>query len=164
MSTLDHFLQHDYEQVVRSVSLVCGSVDEAEDAVQTALAITLDQQRRGKLITNLPAWIFVVASNASRRRFRRRQSEQRSMQRLATMVPSAETPGSEPLHELWQAVKELPPRQQQAIVLFYLHDLDIRSIAHLLKVSEGTVKTALHRARQTLATRLTSDKEADHAR
>jgi DNA-directed RNA polymerase specialized sigma24 family protein len=37
------------------------------------------------------------------------------------------------------------------VVLFYLLDLDVATVAGLLGISEGTVKTALSRARQKLA-------------
>jgi len=48
----------------------------------------------------------------------------------------------------------LPRQQKQVCVLHYLLDHSVVSIAEALGVSEGTVKTQLHRARKSLAERL----------
>jgi RNA polymerase sigma-70 factor (ECF subfamily) len=172
MPELDDFLANDYDRVVRSVALACGSVDAAEDAVQVALVEALENDRRGRQIENLAAWVFVVATNSTRRRFRRAQTERRSLERLASVRAEHAPTIDERSFELWPAVVELPRRQRQAVVLFYLHDLDVRTIADLLEVSEGTIKTALHRGRATLeailgapaASTTTTDKEDDHVR
>lgn len=49
------------------------------------------------------------------------------------------------------AIEGLARRQRDAVVLYYLLDLDVATAARLLTVSEGTVKTALSRARAHLA-------------
>lgn len=172
MPEIDDFLANDYARVVRSVALACGSVDAAEDAVQVALVEALDYKRRGRQIDNLAAWLFVVATNSNRRRFRRARIEQMSLNRLASLRTEHVAPMDERVIELWPAVLELPRRQRQAVVLFYIHDLDIQTIAALLDVSDGTIKSALHRGRAALGARLgarsypaaTIDKEDDHVR
>jgi RNA polymerase sigma factor (sigma-70 family) len=51
----------------------------------------------------------------------------------------------------WQAVRRLPPRQAQAVALFYLEDYSVRKISEVLDCSESTVKTHLSRARRAVA-------------
>jgi len=172
MTEINDFLANDYDRVVRSVVLACGDVDVAEDAVQAALVEALEYGRRGRQIDDLAGWVFVVATNKNRRRFRRAQNEERSIARLEALEVSRSSAVDERSFELWPAVLSLPGRQRQAVVLFYVHDLGVREIANLLDVSEGTIKTALHRARATLAERLEpgatsttrTDKEDDHVR
>lgn len=48
------------------------------------------------------------------------------------------------------AVRDLPRRQREAILLFYYETLSIQEIAALLGVSVGSVKVRLHRARSQL--------------
>lgn len=48
------------------------------------------------------------------------------------------------------AIGQLARRQQDAVVLYYLLDMDVTSIASTLGISSGTVKTALSRARGRL--------------
>ena len=48
------------------------------------------------------------------------------------------------------AIRQLPPRQRDAIVLFEVEDLSIREISALLGCSEGAVKFHIHEARKRL--------------
>ncbi len=45
----------------------------------------------------------------------------------------------------------LDPRDRAAIILFYWHDLPYEEIARELSISEGALKSRLHRARRELA-------------
>ena len=171
MSPLDDFLTADYARVVRSVAVASGDVGAAEDAVQTALVRALEHLARGRPIVDFPAWVFVCASNANRRRLRRRDTERRAMEKLAPLHARTTQEPSDARFDLWPAVASLPLRQRQSVILFYLHDLEVAAIAALLEVSEGTVKSALHRARASLATALAPEdvrtpveEEPDHAR
>lgn len=47
-------------------------------------------------------------------------------------------------------VLQLPPLYRQVIALHYYADLSIGEVAEVLGVTEGTVRTRLHRARQQL--------------
>ena len=51
-------------------------------------------------------------------------------------------------------VRQLAPRQRQAVVLHYLADLSVEEIAVVLGISPGSVKTHLRQARSRLQTRL----------
>ncbi|MGL5828759.1 MAG: sigma-70 family RNA polymerase sigma factor, partial [Angustibacter sp.] len=53
--------------------------------------------------------------------------------------------------EIVQALQQLPKGQRTVVVLHYLCDLDISSIAEEIGGSVGSVKTQLHRGRKSLA-------------
>ena len=162
MLDLDRFLEHDYERVVRTVALACGDTGRAEDAVQHALAAALDAQRRGRAIEHLVPWIITVAINSNRRYFRRQAIEARSYARLAPLQRDGLDAEDAAFVDLRAAIRLLPLRQRQSIVLYYLHDLDVTTISTVLGVRPGTVKTALSRGRETLAAALRTDD--DHER
>jgi RNA polymerase sigma-70 factor (ECF subfamily) len=44
------------------------------------------------------------------------------------------------------------------VALYYFEDLPIRDIASILRLSEGGVKHALHRARQALAKTISTER------
>ena len=71
--------------------------------------------------------------------------------------PTVELPTTD--HEFWDAVRALPPRQAQAIALYYLEDRPVSDIAEILGCAPDTVKVHLHRGRRTLADTLVSDTE-----
>lgn len=62
---------------------------------------------------------------------------------------------------LAQSLRRLPPRQRQAVFLFYLCDLSVAQIAAETGTSTGSVKTHLSRGRAALAPHLTAMEAAD---
>jgi RNA polymerase sigma-70 factor (ECF subfamily) len=62
------FLARDYARLVNAMTLVCGSMPAAEDAVQEALARAWERSERGQDIGSLPAWVTTVARNLLRDR------------------------------------------------------------------------------------------------
>jgi len=56
--------------------------------------------------------------------------------------------------DLEAAIGSLPPRQRQAVILFYVADVPVPGIAQLMEVAEGTVKAHLAQARETLRERM----------
>jgi RNA polymerase sigma-70 factor, ECF subfamily len=49
--------------------------------------------------------------------------------------------------DLTEAISSLDQNYQTVIILFYFHDLSIKSIAEKMEKPEGTIKTYLHRAK-----------------
>jgi RNA polymerase sigma factor (sigma-70 family) len=56
--------------------------------------------------------------------------------------------------QIVSAIRNLPARQRDSVVLHYFTGLTDNEIAEVLGISSGSVKTHLHRARATLAKRL----------
>lgn len=146
------------------MTLVAGDRAAAEDAVHEALARAWERSARGEHIESLPAWVTRVAMNLSRSRLRRLRVESRARQRIEGADATSEDAGER--FEVASAVAGLPRRQREVTVLRYYLGFDVAEIASLLRVSEGTVKTSLHRARHALAAALgdTFDEETDDAR
>jgi DNA-directed RNA polymerase specialized sigma24 family protein len=59
------------------------------------------------------------------------------------------------------ALRALPKRQREAIVLRYLADLSEAQVSAALGVSAGSVKTHLHRGMARLAERLGNDNDVE---
>ena len=60
----------------------------------------------------------------------------------------------EPPDETWTAVASLSLRQRATVFLTYWEDLDTRTVANVLGISEGSVYQHLNRARATLRRRI----------
>ena len=156
---LDRLVEHDYVRLVRAVALFSGTLDGAEDAVQEALARALEQSRKGRPIDCLEAWVVTTAFNHVRSRFRRGARSRERSEGPDCPVPSepdTEALGSQ-LLDLRAAVRSLPMRQREAVVMHYYLDQSISSVGEALGIGESAVKNALHKARGTLLATLTVD-------
>lgn len=60
----------------------------------------------------------------------------------------------ERLHTVWAAAQFVSPQQFKVLQLRFVHDLTMAEIAEALETNEGTVKTQLFRALETIRRRL----------
>ena len=140
---LRSFYDTHYGRVLGVVTLVTGSRAAAEDAVHEAVARAWE---RGDRIERLDRWVLTVALNLARNRWRklRREIGGRAVDRSE---PAADGESV----DLRRALRDLPDRQREVVVLYYLLDLPVAEVAELLGLSAGGVKHALFRARRSLA-------------
>lgn len=139
-----------YRRLVGQLYALCGSLAEAEDAVQEAFVRAIEKQRRFDQLENPEAWLRLVALNVARSRFRRTSTFHRIISR--TGPPADSVPGLTPDHvALVDALRRLPWDQREVITLYHIVDLPVREIAAQLGIPEGTVKARLSRGRTRLA-------------
>jgi RNA polymerase sigma-70 factor, ECF subfamily len=151
-----------YGRTVAMVAAVTGSRDEAEDVAQEAYARALARWPRLRGYDLPEAWVRKVAVRLaidSSRRIRR------SAHALVRMAAERRPPGPEPADDLrftalGAALLELPARERVVVVLYYLNDLPVETIARESGLSAGTVKTRLAAGRRHLEQLLTQQPEA----
>ena len=148
-----------YGRLVLQLFALCGSLTEAEDAVQEAFVKAIGQGRAFDTVNNPEAWLRTVALNHQRNSWR----HAKVVRRFVTTVPgSRAVPELGPDHvAIVRALTELDLDLRHVVTLRYLADMGTAEIAHELGVPEGTVKSRLSRARQRLASLLDDREEAD---
>jgi RNA polymerase sigma-70 factor (ECF subfamily) len=132
--------------------------EEAEDAVQHTFMNAYRGLRRGIVPRSEAAWLFKIAENVCRERrrsaWRRNQLELvQDPDGIAGLAVAPQRTHDE-LAGLADALAELPPNQQRAILLREWQGLSYREIAEQLEVTESAVETLLFRARRSLARKL----------
>ena len=125
----------------------------AEDAVNDAFVTTYERWDRVGGLESPAAWVTKVAINNAKRNFRIRHRRIRQMQGL---VPTAST-DFEIDHDLWNAVRQLPRRQREALALRYVEDMSQAQIAEHLGIAEGTAAASLNHARKNLKSHLSGE-------
>jgi bifunctional DNase/RNase len=85
-------------------------------------------------------------------RLRRAATEARAFARVGAR--STIDTGAEPLEDVREAVRLLPPTQREAVLLHYVDGLSCSEIAAALGSTPGAVRVRLHRARAELRSRL----------
>jgi RNA polymerase sigma-70 factor (ECF subfamily) len=153
--TIRAFLREEAPRLVAALTLIAGSREAAEDAMQEALARAWDRSERGEEIRSLGAWVTAVALNHARNAARRGRFDLLLRGRLGRS-PAVAAPTGDRI-DLGRALWRLPARQREVTVLHYYLDMDVHSVAEVLGVHEGTIKTSLHRARSALAATLSAD-------
>ena len=160
MAGFEAFYTAEYRQVLKLTFVLCGRWAVAEEITQEAFLRAL--QRWDGQLRNPEAWVRTVAANLARSKARRVQAELRALTRLGRHDDQVEVdliPSD--LAAFWKAVRALPPRQAQAVALYYLEDRSVQNVAQIMGCADGTAKVLLHRARQRLATTLHTDDSDD---
>ncbi|HEY5317707.1 MAG TPA: sigma-70 family RNA polymerase sigma factor, partial [Solirubrobacteraceae bacterium] len=141
--------------LVRYCARMVGEGD-AEEAVQEALLKAHAALLAGEPVRRLAPWLHVVAHNTAlsylRARSSRPQSADADYEFCATMDSSAEY--RQELGEVLEAVRSLPDRQRDAIVMREFEGRSYEEIAARLGSSQGAVRQLLHRARSSVRERL----------
>ena len=151
----ESWYRQSHPRLSNSIYVICGSIEIAREATDEAFARALANWARVHAMDSPEGWTFKVALNLVRRETRRRSR---------TAAAHANVRGPEAFEveladaDLWAAVRALPDRQRQTIVLRFVADLAEADIAKTLRVSRGTVASNLSRALSTLNARLV-DKE-----
>lgn len=135
-----------------------GDHAQAQDVVQEAFCRAFARWERISGYDDPAAWVRRVAWNLASSRFR----QLRSMRAFVSRHRETPVPGPDPDRvALVAALAELPARYRRALVMFHLGDFPVREIAEQEGVSEGTVKSWLHRGRTALAGRLSLKEDGD---
>ncbi len=140
---------------------------EAEDAVQEVFLRAFRSLASFKPERRLVTWLLAIGSHYCIDRLRRRRHTWLTLDDVAFWLPSGD-PGPERLALLderrtavQRALQRLAPTYRGVTVLRYWHDLSYLEIAEALNLSEGTVKTRLHRARKLIAEALEAEGEVN---
>ncbi len=143
------------QAVFRLAYLLLGDADDAEDIAQETFLRAWKSLHRFDPTRQLRPWLLSIAANLARNR---RRSAGRYLAALTRAF--REQPREIPLadasmqnaeaSELWRAVQRLKIADQQVIYLRFFLELPVAETAEALRVAEGTVKSRLNRALETL--------------
>lgn len=159
--SFDEFYEANVQRLTLMLYAYTADLHLAQDCVQEAFTRAWPRWRRLVEYDNPAAWIRRVALNIASNRWQRlRAARAHAHLHRETVVDG---PGPERV-ALARALATLPERHRRVLVLFHIADLSVAEIAAQEMVSEGTVKSWLHRGRAALAARLSdTDSEAHHA-
>jgi RNA polymerase sigma factor (sigma-70 family) len=144
----EEFFEEHYGAVVRAVFLAVGNRDRAEDLAQEAFARAYRRWRSVRAMDNPVAWIYVVALNAERKRWRREGERDTAPDVESVAVDPATTVVTRVALE--RAVGELTPRQRSAVVAALPGRPQRWETAQVMGCAEGTVKATVHQALRRL--------------
>ena len=120
---------------------------DAEDIVQNTFLKLMKQNKAFESEKHMDNWLTAVCINESKDYlksfFRKNSTSLEDAKELYTFDKPKD-------FDLVTAVMSLPKKERTVIHLFYYEDLSIKEIAVVMKISESSVGTRLHRARKHL--------------
>ncbi len=160
-----HLVDRYKDRVFRLVvsTLGPGREAEAEEVAQEVFVTVFRELPKFRMESRFGTWLYRIAYNRAIdcKRTPRLCREHCSDDVLAVLPadgeranPFAAAAESERRRAVAAALDELPDMYRSVLNLYYWMEHSIAEIAELLGVSEGTVKSYLHRARQTLEAHL----------
>jgi RNA polymerase sigma-70 factor, ECF subfamily len=164
--TLDADLEQEFADRLRESSRLAVRVaysvvrqrQDAEEVAQEAFTKAYSRFSQLRDRNSFRAWLvrmtWRLAIDRWRSDRRRTVREQASMPETPDPTTDGVAAANERAERLWRAIDDLPDKLREAIVLSAIEGYDVREVALLLGVPEGTVKSRLFLARKGLAQRL----------
>ncbi len=136
--------------VVRMAYRFTLNRDDALDVLQETFAYLLKKFPGLRLTAKMTTFLYPVVRNLSiaiRRKQRRYVSDDTIAEKTAA-PPAGGAAASRA--ELAAVLAVLPEKQREVLLLRFVDGLSLKEIAETLRIPEGTVKSRLHHALQTL--------------
>jgi RNA polymerase sigma factor (sigma-70 family) len=159
---LDDVLEREFEDRLRESTTLAFRVaygvlrnrQDAEDVAQEAFAKAHRSFRQLRDRARFRAWLVRMTWRLAIDRWRadrRRTIREQSVEMPAMATTEDVAVARERAEQLWRAIDALPEKLRVVVVLGAIEGHDMRKIARLLDVPEGTVKSRLFLARKGLA-------------
>ena len=142
-----------YDLIHRTAWKWCGNRDDAEDIAQDVCV------KLGRAIAGFDgrsafsSWVYRITLNAVRDMQRAGKRRGRYADAYAEISPEdhpAEQEEAATSSQLWAAVRQLPEKQRDAVLLVYAEELSHAAAAEIMGIREATVSFHVHEARKTL--------------
>ena len=165
-----------YEEYGRYIYHLCLKLtrnkEEAEDVMQDVWVKVVRYSTRMADVDHMKAWLTTICMNTFRDRYRKDVRRGKHIMNqpdsldipLLDLVPSASLTPSELLEKndieslVQQKIGELDLIYRKTIEYFYVFQYSLIEISELMKVSIGTVKSRLFRAKKYLKEMMMQDK------
>jgi RNA polymerase sigma factor (sigma-70 family) len=154
MTTGDEEFYRKHADSLLRLSYALAGPSDAEDIFSTAVLNVLRSNRWPELDEDAKRAYLYRSVVHQARRWGRRTTKRRQLEAMYALREAIEAPTVHAPDDSWEVVASLSMRQRAVIFLTYWDDLDTRTVAELLGISEGSVYKHLNRARTTLRRRI----------
>ncbi len=133
----------------------------AEDVTQDTFVRAYRSIGRYRGNSRFSTWLFSIARNCIHDEYRRAARQARLTTKLEAGEASHAAADATSAPEVREALATLPRDLLEPVVMIDLFGFSYREVSQLSGVSEGTIKSRMHRARQQLADLLGPDVRED---
>jgi len=124
--------------------------DDAEDVAQEVFVKVYHSIEHFRQESGFATWLYRIATNASLDRLKHRKRASARLvpmneSKIVEMQTNQETDNIDTSIHIERALHELPTLQRAVVILRHMDGYSTRQVSEILRCSEGTVKTHLHR-------------------
>lgn len=146
-------IESHYDLIYRTAYKWSGQRTDAEDIAQD-VCVKLGQAIRGfNGRSAFSSWLYRITLNAVRDMQRARSRRRRHVDALALVSPEDAPADQEDVAaagQLWSAVRALPEKQRDAVLLVYAEEMSHAEAGEVMGCKEATVSWHIHEAKKTL--------------
>ena len=158
--TVEELIDQHGDDIWRLFLLYMGERQLAEDAFQETFVRAWRHMNTFRGESSAKTWLSHIAVNVCRDMLRTPWLRMRRSARSVEVMEHLPAPDATPRHELMDAIRALPDKYREVIVLVYVQDMKLREAAAQLRLPVPTVSTRLRRARARLAQLLSEEVDA----
>jgi len=159
---IESLVKEYFSYIHRLTLSILDDSHEADDAAQDTFIAAHRAAEGFRAEANPKTWLTSIAVNACRSRMRKRKVRQALSTALVALHLLKNPPSSpeevaiqsEIDRSIWLAVDALDEKHRTPVILRYVHELNVPEIAEILHLSQGTIHSRLHYARQKLQAQL----------
>ena len=173
-AAFEQLVQQYDRAVLRLTVHLTGSLEDGQDIYQEAFLRAYVHMPRFRFECSFYTWIYRIATNLCLDYLRRKRSRSRELttanaadgeeQEILDLVPDQSAGASPernlasriPREYIVRALSQLSPRERMVFELKHYHGLQLRTVAGILKTTEGTIKNTLFRATHKLRLQLSA--------
>lgn len=143
-------------------TFLCANSCEAEDLYQETWLKVVKNIEKYDPSKEFEPWLTTICVNTYRNTLRRIMKSPvfntfATTEEKESALNSVPAPEEKDYSDLYAAIGKLPEKLRLTVLLFYFRDMDIESVAAVLGIPPGTVKSRLNKARKLLKEVLTDE-------
>lgn len=131
---------------------IADSPTDAEDLLHDTVLATYEKMELLKSDAAFPAFMFSTAYNIYSKNLRRRKFNGKYNEAAAAFLKDANASPEliTDLTIIFEKMKQLPVKQYEALVLFYISDLPLEDIKDIQQITLSAVKSRIQRGKEKL--------------
>lgn len=146
-------IERHYDMIYRTAYKWAGNRTDAEDVAQDVCVKLAGVLTSFDGRSAFSSWLYRIVLNAVRDMQRARGRHGRRVEAYARVVPEDQPADQEDMaatSQMWDAVRRLPEKQRDAVLLVYAEDRSHAEAGEIMGCREATVSWHIHEAKKTL--------------
>ena len=148
MEHIEGKIKEHSNMVYKIAFLMLKNKEDAEEVYQETFIKLYENFKKMKNDEHMKHWLIRVTINNCKMLLRKRKRE--NLTKLDENISFEDNLNNISI----EAVKKLPEKYRMVIYLYYYEQYKVQEISKILKISEGTIKSQLSRAREILKNEL----------